>query len=259
MLDVRAVSVRFAGLHALDSVSLTVRQGEIHALIGPNGAGKTTLFNVISGVQKVTEGSIAFAGRDLTGRPLWTRAAAGIARTFQNIRLFADMSVLENVMCGFQPLMRANPVLAILGVGAGFREETRCRARALELLDLVGLAGEARKPATSLSYGHQRRVEIARALASAPKLLLLDEPAAGMNPSESLHLAALIKGLQAQGLTMLVVEHDLPFLMRLSDRMTVLASGRILAEGKPLAIRNDPRVIEAYLGSAAPEPMKAIA
>jgi branched-chain amino acid transport system ATP-binding protein len=259
MLDLHDVSVHFGGLKALDRVSFGIGKGSIHALIGPNGAGKTTLFNVISGVQKLTSGRVVFDGRDVSALPLFRRASFGMARTFQNIRLFAGMTVLENVMCGAHSRLGVNPLLSILNVGAGAKEERECREECLRLLAFVGLEGDAYTAATSLSYGHQRRVEIARALASRPRLLLLDEPAAGMNPTETHDLAQLLKNLQNQGLTLVVVEHDLQFLMKLSDRMTVLNFGRLLSEGAPLVVRNDPHVIEAYLGSSAAERMKVSA
>jgi branched-chain amino acid transport system ATP-binding protein len=217
------------------------------------------LFNVISGVQKPTTGRIILAGKDVSELPLFQHSSRGMARTFQSIRLFSGMTVLENVMCGAHPRLAANPLLSILSLGVGRREERQCREKCLNLLALVGLENAADAAATSLSYGHQRRVEIARALASEPELLLLDEPAAGMNPTETHNLAQLLKTLQSQGLTLVVVEHDLHFLMKLSDRMTVLNFGRLLSEGPPLVVRNDPRVIEAYLGSSAAERMKASA
>ncbi|MEP9355441.1 ABC transporter ATP-binding protein [Xanthobacter sp. KR7-65] len=251
MLEVKNISVRFGGLMALKEASFQVRPGSIHALIGPNGAGKTTIFNVISGVQRPDAGHILFGGIDITGLPLHQRASCGMARTFQNIRLFAGMNVIENVMCGMHPALGANPLLSILGIGKGRAEERRCHQRCLEILTQVGLADLAYSPVTALSYGHQRRVEIARALASGPTLLLLDEPAAGMNPTETRDLARLLIALRQRGLTVVVVEHDLHFVMKLSDRITVLNFGEVLADGAPLAVRNDPRVIDAYLGSSA--------
>ncbi|QRG05561.1 ABC transporter ATP-binding protein [Xanthobacter dioxanivorans] len=251
MLEVKNISVRFGGLMALNDASFQVGRGTVHALIGPNGAGKTTMFNVISGVQRPDAGRILVGGADITKLPLHRRASCGMARTFQNIRLFSGMNVIENVMCGMHPTLFANPVLSILGIGKGRAEERRCHGRCLEILALVGLADVAYSPVTALSYGHQRRVEIARALASDPALLLLDEPAAGMNPSETRDLARLLVTLRQGGLTLVVVEHDLHFVMKLSDKITVLNFGRVLADGAPLAVRNDPRVIDAYLGSSA--------
>src|ERR1700744_3886452 len=253
MLELHDISVHFGGLKALDRVSFSVGKGTVHALIGPNGAGKTTFFNVTWGVQKRTAGRVVFDGRDVSALPLCRRTSCGMARTFQNIRLFGGMTALENVMCGAHSRLGVNPFLSILNVGSGAKEERDCREECLGLLASVGLEADADTPATSLSYGHQRRVEIARALASHPKLLLLDEPAASMNPTETENLAQLLKTLQGRGLTLVVVEHDLQFLMKLSDRMTVLNFGGLLFEGPPLAVRNDPRVIEAYLGSSAAE------
>jgi branched-chain amino acid transport system ATP-binding protein len=241
--------VRFGGLAALSDVGFGVVEGTAHGLIGPNGAGKTTLFNVISGFARPQAGRIRFAGQDILDLPAEGRASLGIARTFQNIRLFADMSVLETVMTGMHLRMRAS-LAAILLRLPGFRaEERRAQAEALALLDLVGLAGAGRR-AGDLSYGEQRRLEIARALAAGPKLLMLDEPAAGMNPSEKAALVGLVARLQAEGLTILLVEHDMPFVMALCDRITVLNFGRRIAEGSPVEIRADRQVIAAYLGGA---------
>lgn len=250
LLAVSGLSVGFGGLAALSDVGFGVAEGSAHGLIGPNGAGKTTLFNVISGLFRPQSGRIQFAGQDILDLPAEGRARLGIARTFQNIRLFADMSVLETVMTGMHVRMRAG-LAAILLRLPGFRaEEGRARGDALALLDLVGLA-DPRRRAGDLSYGEQRRLEIARALAAGPKLLMLDEPAAGMNPSETTALVGLVARLRAQGLTILLVEHDMPFVMRLCDRITVLNFGRRIAEGSPADIRVDRQVIAAYLGGSA--------
>jgi len=234
LLEIVGLSRRFRGIVAVDAVDFTVEPGAIHGLIGPNGAGKTTCFNLISGLTAADAGRVTLGGTRLDGRPSHARAPAGLARTFQNIRLFGEMSVLENTLCG-QHVRHLRPPVA--------SEE------ALELLDLVGLSGMAGRQADTLSFGDQRRLEIARALASAPKLLLLDEPAAGMNPAETASLAELLQQIRARGTTLLLVEHDMNFVMRLCDRITVLNFGRVIAEGGPRAIREDEAVIEAYLGS----------
>lgn len=250
LLEVSSLSVQFGGLAALSDVAFCVTGGCAHGLIGPNGAGKTTLFNVISGLAKPQAGRIRFAGRDILDLAAEGRARLGISRTFQNIRLFAEMSVLETVMTGMHGRMRADLAQILLRL-PGFRaEERQARIDALAILDLVGLAGAERR-AGDLSYGEQRRLEMARAIAAGPKLLLLDEPVAGMNPSEKAALVGLVARLKAQGLTILLVEHDMPFVMALCDRITVLNFGRRIAEGSPAEIRADRQVIEAYLGTEA--------
>ncbi|MBU6499699.1 MAG: ABC transporter ATP-binding protein, partial [Rhodospirillales bacterium] len=247
--ETRGLARRFAGLLAVDNVDLAVDEGSIHAVIGPNGAGKTTLFNLISGLVAPSEGRIAFAGADITRRPASARAGRGIARTFQNIRLFAAMSVLENVLTGLHPRLHASLGAIVLRRRRFRAEEAHAVARARAALDLVGLAPVADAPAASLSYGDQRRLEIARAMAGAPRLLLLDEPAAGMNPAETMALAALLRRIRDGGTTLLLVEHDMGFVMELSDRLTVLNFGRRIFEGPPEAVRRSPVVIEAYLGA----------
>ena len=249
MLKVHSVTRAFTGLVAVDNVSFEVAPNTIHALIGPNGAGKTTMFNMVSGLLAVSGGEIAFQGHDVTRAPPHVRAALGMGRTFQNLRVFSEMTVLENVLTGMHPRLGVAWPLAVLRAPRARVEEKEAVAKALALLDKVGIAEHAARPAADLAYGDQRRLEIARALASAPALLLLDEPAAGMNPTETAALGDLLQTLRAEGLTILLVEHDMGFVMRLSDSLTVLNFGKKIAEGGPDAIRTDPTVVEAYLGT----------
>ncbi len=251
LLQTSALSRHFAGLVAVDRVDLAIPQGGIHAVIGPNGAGKTTLFNLISGLATPTAGQISFAGQDITPLPADRRAQAGMARTFQNIRVFATMSVLDNALTGLHARLSAS-LPAIIARLPGFRRAERdAIARAQAALALVGLQDRAYTQAGALAYGDQRRLEIARAMAGGPRLLLLDEPAAGMNPAERAALATLIRAIAAQGTTVLLVEHDMPFVMGLSDSVTVLNFGRRIFAGPPGAARQDPGVIEAYIGHKA--------
>jgi branched-chain amino acid transport system ATP-binding protein len=248
LLRVDAITCRFAGLVAVDDLSFVVASGTVHALIGPNGAGKTTLFNVISGLLKPNDGSIRYRGRDITSLPPHARVALGIGRTFQNLRVFGEMTVLENVLAGRHARLAASWPATVLRLNAARSEERAAVSRARELLRIVELEDRAEQLASALAYGDQRRVEIARALATDPLLLLLDEPAAGMNPTETAALAELLQSLRGGGLTILLVEHDMNFVMGLCDHLTVLNFGRKIAEGRPSEIRVNPDVIGAYLG-----------
>ena len=252
VLEVSGLSKSFGGLKAVNDFNLTVEEGEIVGLIGPNGAGKTTVFNLITGLYKPTSGQITFLGENITGLPPFLIAQRGIARTFQNIRLFKGNTVLDNVRAVSHPTIKYNLFDALLRTPRFFREEERVTREAMDLLEALNLAGKAHEKAGNLAYGEQRRLEIARALAAHPRLLLLDEPAAGMNPAEVRRMVELIRAIKDKfKLTILLIEHQMGMVMNLCERVVVMDFGQVIATGTPAEIRHNPLVLEAYLGKGA--------